>query len=783
MSANDDDTTHSATEHDPGTPEYSGATGGWGSLEGVARIFGSEKDSPLAVRTLMRQNKPRGVMCTSCAWAKPAKPHIAEFCENGAKATLWELTPKRCTPDVFAEHTVSDLRAMPDYDLEQFGRLTHPMRYEPGQDRYVPVTWGQAFAEIGSELQQLDPKSAVFYASGHASLETSYLYALFARLYGHNNLPDSSNMCHETTSVGLKDVIGSSVGTCTLDDFEHCDAIFFFGQNTGSNSPRFLHPLKSARERGCRIVTFNPVRERGLIEFVDPQNPVQMTVGKPTQISDEYLQVRPGGDIAALAGMIKFVLEAEDAAPGTVLDQAFIDEHTTGLDEMTAAVRAMSWEDVERVSGLTRAMLKRAADIYLGAKNVIGIYGMGLTQHVHGSQNLGMLVNLLLLRGHIGRQGAGISPVRGHSNVQGQRTVGISEKPELVPLDRIAEQFGFEPPRERGRTTVEAVEGVLDGSVRGFIGLGGNFARAIPDQGRTDPAWRELDLNVQIATKLNRSHLLVGRSSWLLPCLVRSEEDLRASGPQAVTMEDSLSHVHGSIGKREPASEHLLSELAIVAGIAKATLEPNPKVKWDEWSADYSLVRDLIAETYPDEFHDFNARMYTPGGFYRGNAARERRWETESGRAEFVVPSTLTALGQVPEDGEFTLVTLRSNDQFNTTVYGFSDRLRGLEGSRDIVLINPDDMRRAGLAEGQRVTLSCAVRGPGDREDAPDGARHDDAPVERSVSNLRVVPYDLPDGCIGAYYPETNALVPLDYHDIESKTPAYKGTPVRLVAD
>ena len=410
--------------------------------------------------------------------------------------------------------------------------------------------------------------------------------------------------------------------------------------------------------------------------------------------------------------------------------------------------------------------------MYAEAKRTIGIYGMGLTQHVHGFQNLALLTALLLMKGNIGREGAGISPVRGHSNVQGQRTVGISEKPKLVPLDKLAEQFDFEPPREEGHTTVTAVEGVLDGSVRGFVSLGGNFARAIPDQSRTDPAWAGLDLNVQIATKLNRSHLLVGKVDLAsaLP-RPRSEEDRQGSGPQAVTMEDSLSHIHGSIGKREPASEFLLSEVAIVAGMAEATLAPNPKVRWKDWTADYSLIRDLIAETYPDEFHDFNARMFTPGGFYRGNAARERQWETDSGKANFVAPTTLTALGQAPAADEFTLVTLRSNDQFNTTVYGFSDRLRGLQGPRDIVMINPEDMRRAGLVEGQRVTLECAV-----------GVDGDAAGGTRSVPGMRIVPYDLPDGCIGAYYPETNALVPLDYHDIESKTPAYKGTPVRIVA-
>ena len=747
------------------TPSYDSPTGGWGSLKGVMRITGAERPDLGTLQTLYRQNKPGGHMCTSCAWAKPADPHRFEFCENGAKATVWDLTKDRCTPAFFAEHTVSELRTWSDHELERVGRLTHPLRYDADTDRYVECLWEEAFAGIGDRLRALDPKSVVFYASGRAALETSYLWALFARLYGHNNLPDSSNMCHETTSVGLKKVIGSPVGTCVLSDFDECDMILFFGQNTGTNSPRFLHPLQDAVKRGCRVVTFNPVRERGLIEFADPQSPLEMLTPKATTISEIYLQVRPGGDIGAIMGLCKRVLELQDERGG-VLDTAFVDAHTAHFDEFSRLVRDTPWEAIERASGLDRADLASVGDRYAASERVIGIYGMGLTQQVHGSQSIGLLVNLLLMRGNIGRPGTGISPVRGHSNVQGQRTVGISEKPELVPLDRLAEMFDFEPPRDTGTTTVEAVHGVLDGSVRGFVSLGGNFARAIPDIDRTDPAWRNLALNVQIATKPNRSHLLVGDGAYLLPCLVRAEEDLQASGPQCVTMEDSLSHIHGSIGKREPASPALKSELAIVAGLAKATLPDNPKVRWDDWVGNYALVRDLIAETYPEEFHDFDARKFTPGGFYRGNAARERTWKTESGRAEFTVPTTLTALGQEPESGGYTLVTLRSNDQFNTTIYGFSDRLRGLEGPRDIVMINPEDMARSGLVEGQRVTLECAV----------------DDGTERRVANLKVVPYDLPDGCVAAYYPETNALVPLDYHDELSKTPAYKGTPVRVVA-
>ena len=752
------------------TVHYSGTEGGWGSVRGIVETAFRERPHPAALDALRRQNKAGGFMCVSCAWTKPAHPHTFEFCENGAKATLWELTTRRCTPEFFASHSVTELKRWKDYDLEQTGRLTHPMRYDPATDHYVPCGWDEAFSAIGAELKAINPKAAVFYASGRASLETSYLYALFARLYGHNNLPDSSNMCHETTSVALKDVIGSPVGTCVLADFELCDAIFFFGQNPGTNSPRLLHPLQEAVKRGCKIVTFNPIREKGLEVFKNPQSPKEMLTPAATPISTLYLQVKTGGDIAAITGMMKHVF-ARDAALWAaeqrhVLDVDFIKQHTAGYEALKAHVDATSWDTIERESGLARKDIEAAADIYADAKRSIGMYGMGLTQHVHGSDNVKQLVNLFLLKGNIGRDGAGVSPVRGHSNVQGQRTVGIAEKPELVPLDKLAEQYGFDPPRDHGLTTVHACEKIVSGDVKAFIGLGGNFIRAIPEQERMEAAWSGLRLTVQIATKLNRSHLINGKIAYLLPCLGRSEQDIQAGGPQAVTMEDSLSCIHGSIGKAPPASRHLRSELAIVAGIAKATLPVNSKVPWDDWVGDYSKVRDAIAETYPEMFHDFNARVFTPGGFYKGNAARERVWKTKSGKADFTLPKKLNSWGVEDKAGRWRLMTLRSNDQFNTTIYGYSDRLRGIEGTRDVLLMNPDDIAAAGLAEGQVVGLAT---------DADDG-------IERQVGGLTVTPFLLPRGCLGAYYPEMNPLVPLSWHDEESKTPAGKSVPVRIVA-
>lgn len=751
------------------TVHYTGSAGGWGSLKGISQIFGKEWNTPAVMETLYRQNKPGGFMCVSCSWAKPADHHPFEFCENGAKATLWELTSRRCGPEFFATHTVSELRGWKDYDLEQQGRLTHPMRYDPDSDHYVPCSWEEAFREIGAELKKLDPKSVVFYSSGRASLETSYLWALMARMYGNNNLPDSSNMCHETTSVALKKLIGAGVGTVVFSDLANCDAFFFFGQNTGSNSPRFLHPLQEAAKRGVKIVTFNPVREKGLEVFVNPQSPVEMLTRHGTPISAQYHQVRPGGDIAVIMGICKHVFAKDDEARAQgkgkrVLDVDFIKQHTTGLDEFEARVRATLWDEIETESGLRRADIEAAAQVYVESDRVIGIYGMGLTQHIHGFENVGMLLNMLLLKGNIGRDGTGISPVRGHSNVQGQRTVGITEKADGVPLDRYAAQFGFEPPRDTGMNTVEACEGILDGKVRAFFGLGGNFVRAIPERDRMEAAWVRMRLTVQIATKLNRSHLVNGEVAYLLPCLGRTEQDIQASGPQAVSMEDTFSSINGSIARRQPASKHLLSEVAIVAGIAKACLEPNPKVKWDEWVGNYALIRDLIAETYPNQFHGFNERMWTPGGFYRGNTARERIWKTESGKAEFTTPNVISATGWADAPGRYRLITMRSNDQFNTTIYGYSDRLRGIEGTRDVLLINPEEMARAGLRAGQVVSLVS---------DAEDG-------VHREVMGLTVTPFSLPDGCLGAYYPEMNPLMPLSHHDEHSKTPAAKSVPVKI---
>jgi molybdopterin-dependent oxidoreductase alpha subunit len=745
---------------------YNGPAGGWGSLKAVTSILTQEEVAILGSEILLKQNKPGGFMCVSCSWAKPADPHPFEFCENGAKATAWEVTTKKVTPEFFAAHRLSELRQWSDHELEEQGRLTSPMRYDAAADKYVPVEWEEAFRDIGAELNKLDPRSVIMYTSGRASLEASYMYQLFGRMYGTSNFPDSSNMCHESTSVALPEVIGVPVGTVLLPDFERADCIFFFGHNTTTNAPRMLHPLQEAAQRGVPIITFNPLRERGLERFTNPQNPVQMVAGG-TRISTQYHQVRVGGDAAAIVGICKVVIEADDAAKASgqprVIDTDFIAQHTSGFEEFAAFCRGRQWDELERASGLSRAAMTDAANVYMASNAVIANYGMGVTQHKHGVESVKMIVNLLLLRGNIGKPGAGISPIRGHSNVQGQRTVGISEKTKLVPLDKLAELYGFEPPRWDGLTTVDACQGIIKGEVRGFVSLGGNFLRAVPERALMESAWAKMRLSVQIATKLNRSHIVPGEIAYLLPCLGRIEIDTQAGVPQAVAMEDSTACIHGSRGQRKPVAENLLSEPKIIAELAKATLKPNPKLDWDAWTADYSRVRDAIERTYPEQFKDFNLRMFEPGGFPRPLPARERKWKTPNGKANFTVPKSAFD-PPVEGNGVYELMTLRADGQFNTTIYNEDDRFRGIQGSRDVVFINPADMAELDLKQDDLVTLST---------EAGDG-------VERSLGSLQVVPYDIPRRSIAGYYPECNGLIPLWHFAEGSKVPAAKSVPVRI---
>ena len=746
--------------------------GGWGSARSVGNILRREGVLASAPLALTRHNKVDGYQCNSCAWVKPASPLPFEYCENGVKAVAWELTAHRCTPEFFAKHTVTELLNWDDFQLEQPGRLTHPLRYDAASDKYVPVSWGHAVEEIARELRAVDDrkKETVFYSSGRLSNEGSYLYSLFARLYGNNNLPDSSNMCHETTSVALPISIGQAIGTVALDDFAKADCILFFGQNPGSNSPRMLHPLQEASRRGVPIITYNPLRERGLERFLNPQSPSEMLSGKATSISSQYHQVKAGGDLASLAGICKAVLAMHEASVvaggGAVLDDTFIQEQTHGFETFAGWLRAQDWDELERRSGLKRADMESTAKVYSQSHRVIAVYGMGLTQHRAGVETVQMLVNLLLMRGNMGRDGAGICPVRGHSNVQGQRTVGITEKPELFPLDRLGQQFGFEPPREAGYNTVEACEAILKDEVRAFFMLGGNFARAVPDTGRMEPAWRRMRLTVNVITKLNRSALLPGEVSYILPVIGRLEVDETKAGPQVLSMEDTSACVHGNRGLRKPASPHLISEVRLICELALKVLDPNPRVRWEDYMTDYAEIRKEIGETLPESFWDYERRMWEPGGFQRDLPVKRREWRTKTGRATFVTPEGLDEDLDMPSVGHDTLrlMTLRSNDQFNTTVYGYDDRFRGINNTRKVVLMNRSDIDRMGLKVGQAVTLKTV---------ADDG-------FDRKLHGMLVVAYNIPIGCIGGYYPECNVLMPIWHYAVGSKTPAAKGIPVTV---
>jgi molybdopterin-dependent oxidoreductase alpha subunit len=748
---------------------YHQPAGGWGALKALSEHLIEQRVPIKGATTLSRMNQPEGFDCPGCAWPDPKHTSSFEFCENGAKAVAWEATAKRCTPEFFAEHSVTELSGWSDYDLEMVGRLTHPMIYDAASDHYRPVSWEDAFAIIGRHLKALpDPNMAEFYTSGRTSNEAAFLYQLFVREYGTNNFPDCSNMCHEATSVGLPQSLGVGKGTVLLDDFDKADCIFIFGQNPGTNSPRMMTNLWKASRRGAAIISFNPFRERALERFQYPQNPIEMATLSATKISSPLYQVRVGGDIAALKGIMKVMVEADETARASdkpeILDWDFIRGHTVGIEPFIADLKATQWPDIERQSGLSREDLEHAAHVYMKAERAIIVYGMGITQHKRGACNVQQLANLALLRGHIGREGAGLCPVRGHSNVQGDRTVGITEVPTKEFLDRLEHRFGFRPPTVHGHNVVTALEAMLRGEVKVFVAMGGNFAAAIPDWQQTQAALRKLDLTVHVSTKLNRSHLIHGRDALILPCLGRTEIDIQATGPQSITVEDSMSMVHASGGRNKPASEHLLSEPAIIAGIARATLGDRSVVGWEAFVADYDRVRDAIEDVFPI-FQGYNARIRVPGGFHLTSTARERIWATPSGKANILL---FEGLGEdtCESDPEMLwLSTIRSHDQYNTTLYSMSDRYRGVYGQRDVVFLNQLEMAKRGLADGDRVDLVTL---------STDG-------MERSVHNFRVVGYSFPNGCCAAYYPETNPLVPLYAHDPISFTPSSKGIPVRIV--
>ncbi|KVS57270.1 CbbBc protein [Burkholderia cepacia] len=751
---------------------YTHPAAGWGALKAVTINLIKEKVAGGNYRTLLRQNQPDGFDCPGCAWPDRQHASTFEFCENGVKAVAAEATSKRVTPEFFAAHTVTELLEQTDFELEQHGRLTDPMVYDAQTDRYVPIAWDDAFELIARHLRALpDPNQAAFYTSGRASNEAAFLYQLLVRLYGTNNFPDCSNMCHEATSRGLPPSVGVGKGTVTLDDFEHADTLLIFGQNPATNHPRMMGELRECAKRGATIVSINPLKERGLERFADPQSPIEMLTMSGTKIASTFIQPMIGGDFALIKGMAKRVLELDDAARAAgaprVLDTAFIGEHTAGFDAFADDLRNESWSALTAESGVPYEQIDSLAQLYARSERVIATWGMGITQHKHSVATVQMLTNLMLMRGNIGRPGAGLCPVRGHSNVQGNRTVGIEEKPSQAFLDRLGHVFDFEPPRHHGYDVVETIEGMLEGHVKVLIGLGGNFAMATPDTPRTWEGMRRCDLSVHITTKLNRSHLIHGRDALILPTLGRTEIDLQDNVAQGVTVEDSMSMVHVSYGMNKPASPNLMSEPAIVAHIGHA-LFGSGKVDWLAYKDDYAKIRDAIEATL-DGFYDYNTRIARPGGFHLRVASRDREWLTPTGKANFIahpLPADTPIQRARALHGErlMTLMTTRSHDQYNTTVYGLDDRYRGVFGQRRVVFANRDDLAMLGLKAGEWVDMETVW--------------HDG--IERRADGFLLVEYDIPRGCIGAYYPETNPLVPLDSVGDVCNTPTSKSVPVLL---
>ncbi|WP_406001498.1 FdhF/YdeP family oxidoreductase [Streptomyces sp. NBC_00829] len=731
------------------------AAAGLPAIGHTLRIAQQQMGVRRTAQTLLKVNQKNGFDCPGCAWPEEDKRHTAEFCENGAKAVAEEATLRRVTPDFFAAHTLADLASRSGYWLGQQGRITQPMYLPEGADRYEVVTWERAFAIIAEELTALaSPDEALFYTSGRTSNEAAFLFQLFAREFGTNNLPDCSNMCHESSGSALTETIGIGKGSVSLEDLHRADLIIVAGQNPGTNHPRMLSALEKAKHEGAKIISVNPLPEAGLERFKNPQTPQGMLKG--TALTDLFLQIRIGGDQALFRLLNKLILQTEGA-----VDEQFVREHTHGYEAFEAAARAADWDETLAATGLGRDEIEQALAMVLASKRTIVCWAMGLTQHKHSVPTIREVVNLLLLRGNIGRPGAGVCPVRGHSNVQGDRTMGIFERPAPSFLDALEKEFGFAPPRHHGFDVVRSIEALRDGEAKVFFAMGGNFVGATPDTEVTEAAMRRARLTVHVSTKLNRSHAVTGARALILPTLGRTDKDIQAGGRQVVTVEDSMGMVHASRGNLAPASPHLLSEPAIVARMARAVLGPASATPWEDFEKDYSAIRDRIARVVPG-FEDFNAKIARPGGFALPHAPRdERRFPTATGKANFTAAPV--EYPEVPQ-GRLLLQTMRSHDQYNTTIYGLDDRYRGIKGGRRVVLVNPQDARELGLADGSYTDLVSEWK---------DG-------VERRAPGFRVVFYPTARGCAAAYYPETNVLVPLDSTADISNTPASKSVIVRF---
>jgi len=748
---------------------YNGAAAGWGAVRAVVNSIRHEMNVQHGLIALFHMNKVDGFDCPGCAWPDPKHTSSFDVCENGAKAVSWEATEKRADVEFFKTHTVNELLGWEPRLLEQSGRLTTPLKYDPSSDKYVPIEWEVAFAEIAQKLQSFDDPNVVeFYTSGRASNEAAFLYQLFARMYGTNNFPDCSNMCHEPTSVGLMESIGVGKGTVKLEDFEHCDLVICIGHNPGTNHPRMLTSLREVALRGAKIIAINPMQEVGLTNFISPQNPYEMLTDKGTPLANDYYHVRVGGDIALMKGIMRCLIEMHEKTLSQgregILDIEFVQNHTNGYRELRTDVLNTDWEHIVESCGLSEEDIQRLAASYASSQSTIICYGMGITQHEHGTRNVQQLVNLLLLKGNIGKKGAGICPLRGHSNVQGDRTVGITEKPSSELLHNLNKRFGFIPPSQFGHSAVESMKAICNGKSKALICLGGNFAAAMPDYAATYPKLKELELTVHLATKLNTSHLLVSKNSYVFPVLGRTEKDLQNGTYQFVSVEDSMSVVHSSCGVLTPASEDLKSECEIIAGIAKATLGQE-KVNWDELKSNYDKIRDHIEEIFPD-FSHYNERVRKPGGFTLTNSAAERRWSTASGRANFMVSSSLLEDPMIANKKGIVLATVRSHDQYNTTIYGMDDRYRGVYGQRDVLFLSKETARSMSINDGERVNI-IALESDGTRSD-------------RRMNRLKVVIYKMADKTAVTYFPESNHMLTLDHFDEQSGIPAYKSIPIEI---
>jgi molybdopterin-dependent oxidoreductase alpha subunit len=714
------------------------------------------------ISALSHLNQFDGFDCPGCAWPDPDQDRsLNEYCENGVKAIAEEATTKRCTPEFFREWSIAELSLESDYWLGHQGRLTHPMVLRAGCDHYEAIPWDAAFAMIADRLNALSsPDQAVFYTSGRTSNEAAFLYQLFARQFGTNNLPDCSNMCHESSGVALKETIGVGKGTVKLSDFDLADTIFIIGQNPGTNHPRMLTSLQRAARRGATIISVNPLREVGLTRFKHPQEVLHL-LGSGTKIAKHFVQVRLSGDLAFFKGLCKEILEEEERRPGQVINHSFIESKTGGFAEFRRAIAAASWDEIVEQSGISRSQIREIAEVAMRSKAMIACWAMGLTQQKHAVATIQEIVNLMLLGGHMGRPGAGVCPVRGHSNVQGDRTMGIWEKMPDSFLDKLAEVFAFDPPRKHGWDVVNSINALHKGEAKVFFAMGGNFLSATPDTEFTAEALSRCDLTVHISTKLNRAHLITGKEALILPCLGRTDCDAQAAGPQFVTVENSMGIVHTSRGNLKPPSDDLLSEPAIVARLAVATLNNRTKVNWMHLVEDYDRIRDLIARVVPG-CEDMNRHVRKQGGFYLPNAARDDNYKTMTGKANFSV-SASEAVHLDP--GQFLLTTIRSHDQYNTTIYGLDDRYRGVFHGRRVVLINYEDMKERGWKAGDRLDITSHFRKDG-REEL------------RTAPRFVAVPYEIPRRCVATYFPEANVLVPIGSVAHKSNTPTSKAVVV-----